>query len=99
MTAEPRTRGPTPIRHLPDVDIACRRVEPEDIAGPITVEVSGPARRIVGRMGANADTRCPLAVRDFPQINVAGGRVEPEHVAGAAVIVVAKSDRLISCGM
>ena len=83
MRSDIDASGPLAIRDQPQIDIARGRVEPEDIARAVVIEIADPHRLIAGRMRADIDAAGPLAVRDLPQIHIVRGRIEPQHVAGA----------------
>ena len=50
MCADVGARAPVAVHDLPDIDVACRRIVPGDVAGPIVIEVADADRRPSGRM-------------------------------------------------
>ena len=51
-----------PLIKLPDVGVACRRIEPQHIAGAVLVEVADAGDLIAGRVQTDRAAAGPLAV-------------------------------------
>src|SRR5206468_3279369 len=96
VCADIRAPGPLSVDDGPDVHVVGGRVEPNDVARAVVVEVADAADLVTGRMRPGTDARRPLAVCELPDVSVVGARIEPEDVAGAVLVEVTDAGHLIT---
>src|SRR5262245_41599396 len=90
MRADIDAAGPLAVVDLPDVDVAGRRIVPEDVVGAVAVEIAAERGLPAGRMRAGIDAAGPLAVVvDLPDVDAVGRGVVPEDVVRPVAVEVA----------